>query len=234
MRALAGRAWAALRALARRPLDALAVVLVVAVIVLWGVVTAWGVRHALAVNRLASGVGDVVFYGGDGRPWFRLDERRRDVPLDADRAGAAAGGAGDRRPALLLASRHRSAGARARCARRTARRGQMREGASTLTQQLARTLFLSNRRTLGRKVQEAALAVMLEMRLHEGADPRAVSESRVSQRRAVRRRGDVGGASSASTRSDLTLAEAALIAGLVQAPSALSPWSNLDGARRAQ
>ena len=31
---------------------------------------------------------------------------------------------------------------------------------------------------------------------------------------------------------DLTLAEAALIAGLVKAPSALSPWSNLDGARR--
>ena len=65
-----------------------------------------------------------------------------------------------------------------------ARSGEMREGASTLTQQLARTLFLSNRRTLGRKVQEAALAVMLEVRLVEGADPRAVSESRLPQRRA--------------------------------------------------
>src|SRR4029077_920109 len=32
--------------------------------------------------------------------------------------------------------------------------------------------------------------------------------------------------------SDLTLAEAALIAGLVKAPSALSPWSNFDGAVR--
>src|SRR4051794_13263140 len=43
----------------------------------------WMARYAVAVNRLASGVGDVTFFGADGRPWFRLDERRHDVSLDA-------------------------------------------------------------------------------------------------------------------------------------------------------
>ena len=39
------------------------------------------------------------------------------------------------------------------------------EGGSTLTQQLARTLFLSNRRTVGRKAQEAVIALLLEQEL---------------------------------------------------------------------
>src|ERR1043165_3906098 len=43
---------------------------------------AWFVRYGLAIHRLARGVGDTIFYGADGRPWFRLDEQRRDVPLD--------------------------------------------------------------------------------------------------------------------------------------------------------
>ncbi len=45
------------------------------------------------------------------------------------------------------------------------RRGEAVEGASTLTQQLARTLFLSNARTVGRKGKEAVIALMLEVRL---------------------------------------------------------------------
>src|SRR5215470_11562769 len=53
------------------------------VVVLGGsVVLAWTARQAWSVHRLTRGVGNTVFYGADGRPWFALDEHRRDVPLD--------------------------------------------------------------------------------------------------------------------------------------------------------
>lgn len=45
-----------------------------------------------------------------------------------------------------------------------ARRGEIRQGASTITQQLARTLFLTRERDWGRKLHEAVLALMLEFR----------------------------------------------------------------------
>ena len=230
MRRRAARALAAGQALARRPLDVVAVLLVAALIAGWMAVTAWGVRHALKVNRLASGVGDVVFYSGDGRPWFRLDEHRRDVPL------------AQISPALqqaVLATEDRrfywhpgiDPVGFARAMAVNARTGEMREGASTITQQLARTLFLSNRRTLGRKVQEAALAVMLEIRLSK---PQILE---LYLNRVYLSAGLYGvealcmGAFGKHAR-DISLAEAAVVAGLVQAPSALSPWSNLAGARR--
>src|SRR5688572_17155114 len=41
----------------------------------------WTTRHAIAIRRLTRGVGNTVFYSADGRPWFPLDESRRDVPL---------------------------------------------------------------------------------------------------------------------------------------------------------
>ena len=43
----------------------------------------WGGRYAVAVHRLTRGVGDTVFLASDGKPWFRLDEQRHDVALDA-------------------------------------------------------------------------------------------------------------------------------------------------------
>src|SRR3954452_25407931 len=42
----------------------------------------WLSRYAVAVHRLTRGVGDTVFYGADGQPWFRLDEQSDDVSLD--------------------------------------------------------------------------------------------------------------------------------------------------------
>jgi 1A family penicillin-binding protein len=227
---MALRVWVAARGLLRRPLDVLAASLVIAVIALWAVVTVWGVRHALAVNRLASGVGDVVFYGGDGRPWFRLDERRRDVPLAqiAPSLQQAVLATEDRRfywhPGIDPLGF-------ARALVVNARSGQMREGASTITQQLARTLFLSNRRTLGRKVQEAALAVMLEVRLSK-AQILELYLNRVYLSAGLYGVEAMSVGAFGKHARDLTLAESALIAGLVQAPSALSPWSNLTGARR--
>ena len=230
MRAQLSRAWGAARRLTRSPLHSLTLVVALALVTLWTVLTVWGVRHALAVNRLASGVGDVTFYGADGRPWFRLDERRRDVSLSQIA------------PALqhaLLATEdrrfYRHPGidpiGLARAVIVNARHGEMREGASTLTQQLARTLFLSNRRTLGRKAQEAVLAFMLEVRLSKAQ----ILELYLNR---VYLSAGLYGVEAMSTGAfgkharDLSLAESALIAGLVQAPSALSPWSNLDGARR--
>src|SRR4051794_113085 len=108
----------------------------------------WAVaRYSRAVDRLTRGVGDTMFLAADGRDWFRLDEERHDVPLakispNLQRAVLAVE---DRRffyhpgidPVGLLRAVYRDA------------RG-AREGASTLTQQLARTVFLSNSRTLGR------------------------------------------------------------------------------------
>ena len=45
--------------------------------------TVWLSRYAVIVHRLTRGVGDTIFYGADGKPWFRLDEQRHDVPLNA-------------------------------------------------------------------------------------------------------------------------------------------------------
>jgi penicillin-binding protein 1A len=230
LRAAAARLVSGARLAMRRPLDVVAVLLVCALVVGWTLATLWAARHALAVNRLASGVGDVVFYGGDGRPWFRLDERRRDVPLAqiAPALQHAVLATEDRRffwhPGIDPLGLTRAAWVNLRS-------GEMREGASTLTQQLARTLFLSNRRTAGRKIQEAVIAVMLELRL---------SKSQILELYLNRVYLSAGlyGVEALSTSAfgkrsrDLSLAEAALVAGLVQAPSALSPWSNLDGARR--
>ena len=42
----------------------------------------WTGRNAWAVYKLNRGVGDTTFYDAAGRPWFRLDEQRLDVPLD--------------------------------------------------------------------------------------------------------------------------------------------------------
>ena len=55
--------------------------LVVALIVSGAASVWWLSRYTLAVRRLTRGVGDTMFYGADGRPWFRLDEQRHDVPL---------------------------------------------------------------------------------------------------------------------------------------------------------
>src|SRR5437773_2040276 len=109
------------------------------------------------------------------------------------------------------------------------RRGGVVQGGSTLTQQLARTLFLSNERTWARKGKEAVLALMLEQVLTKDQ----ILELYLNR---IYLSGGVYGVEAMSKKlfvkraRDLTLPEAALVAGLIRAPSALSPWSNLDGA----
>ena len=66
------------------------------------------------------------------------------------------------------------------------------QGGSTLTQQLAKNLFLTQERTASRKIQEAILALWLERNYSARRDPRALSQPGLFRRRRLRRRG--GGA----------------------------------------
>ena len=97
------------------------------------------------------------------------------------------GGARHRRPALLRAFRHRLSRHRARGVT-NAQAGGVVQGGSSLSQQLAKNLFLSNERTIERKVKEAFLALWLEIAADQERDPQALSRPRLSRRRRLRRR----------------------------------------------
>ena len=109
--------------------------------------------------------------------------------------------------------------------------GAVREGASTITQQLARTVFLSQDRTITRKLKEAALAMKLERQLSK----QQILEQYLNY---VYLGSSAYGVADAawvyfSKQPDqLTAAEAALIAGMPPAPSVYSPLVNPDIARQ--
>lgn len=103
------------------------------------------------------------------------------------------------------------------------------QGGSTLTQQLAKNLFLSRDRTLERKVQEVLLSIWLEHNFTKDQ----IMEMYLNR---VYFGSNAYGVEAASRRyfqkpaSEVTLAEAALLAGLLKAPSRLSPARNPNGA----
>ncbi|WP_226372761.1 transglycosylase domain-containing protein [Allosphingosinicella flava] len=108
--------------------------------------------------------------------------------------------------------------------------GGMREGGSTITQQLAKMSFLSNDRTFGRKAQEAAIALWLEAWLTKDEIlTRYLSNAYFGD--------NVYGLRAAARHyfnrdpEDLNAGQAALLAGLMKAPSRLAPTKNLKGAR---
>jgi len=190
----------------------------------------WVLRYGWSIHKLTRGVGDMTFYDRDGRPWFRMDEERRDVPLSRI--------APDLQHAVVAVEDHRfyrhpgiDPLALGRAVVRDVTGGGVVEGGSTLTQQLARTLFLSNRRTWGRKVREAGIALLLESELTKDQilelylNRIYISAGHYGVETMSR---DLFGKSARG----LTLPEAALVAGLIRAPGALSPWTNLDGAVR--
>ena len=118
-----------------------------------------------------------------------------------------------------------------RALRANAAAGRTVEGASTLTQQLTRDLFLDRDRSLKRKVQE----VLLAERLYDRLGSRGVLELYLN--RVYLGAGAYGIDAAARTyfgkpARALTLAEAALLAGLPQSPARLDPTRNLEGARR--
>lgn len=103
--------------------------------------------------------------------------------------------------------------------------GSVKQGASTITQQLARILFLSNERTFDRKIKELIIAHRIE---------KTISKDEILEMylNSVYLGSGVYGVSSAARTffdkdlSQLTLAEQALIAGLPQAPSIYSPFAD--------
>jgi penicillin-binding protein 1A len=109
----------------------------------------------------------------------------------------------------------------------------LKEGASTLTQQLAKVVFLSPEKTIKRKIMEASLAIKLEKNLSKneilelylnkvyfGHGAYGVEmASKVYFGKSVRQ---------------LNLSEAAMIAGLVKAPTLFSPFNDLSKAKERQ
>ena len=111
-----------------------------------------------------------------------------------------------------------------------AKAGGVAQGGSTLTQQLAKNLFLSNERSLERKIKEAYLALWLEARLSKNEILRLYLD------RAFMGGGTHGVAAAAEFYfgkpvKEVTLAEAAMLAGLFKAPSKYAPHVNLPAAR---
>ena len=108
--------------------------------------------------------------------------------------------------------------------------GHFRQGGSTITQQLARNIFLTNSRTFGRKVKEAILALALERKFTKNQ----ILELYLNR---VYFGGGAYGIDAASRRffghdaTSLGLGEATIIAGLVKAPSNYSPTADVEAAR---
>ena len=108
--------------------------------------------------------------------------------------------------------------------------GEVVEGGSTINQQLVKILHLERDRTLKRKIREAAIAVWLDVRL--GKDEiltRYLNNIYLGA-------GATGVPAAAriyfdKNPADLTLAESAMLAGLIKAPSQLNPLKDLDAAR---
>ena len=110
--------------------------------------------------------------------------------------------------------------------------GSLNQGASTITQQYARNLFLNYEKTWSRKIDEAILAGEIET--HYSKDE--ILEGYLN----TINYGGIYGIENASwyyfgkSSSDLDLAEASMLAGIPQSPSNYSPLSNIDLAKKRQ
>jgi len=104
------------------------------------------------------------------------------------------------------------------------------QGGSTITQQLAKNLFLTNERTLERKIKEAFLAFWLEANLSKKEILRLYLD------RAYMGGGTFGAAAAAQFYfgkdiTEVSIAESAMLAGLFKAPARYAPHINLPAAR---
>ena len=118
----------------------------------------------------------------------------------------------------------------ARAAWQNYRAGYIVQGGSTITQQLAKNVFLTSERTFNRKIQEMLLAIWLEARYSK-------EQILTLYLNRVYFGGGAYGIEGASERffkksaRELTLPEAAMLAGLLKAPSHYSPTNSIDRAR---
>ena len=107
--------------------------------------------------------------------------------------------------------------------------GKWSQGGSTITQQLARTVYLNNRREFGRKIREIILSMAMETKFSKDQ----ILELYLNK---VYFGGGAFGVDAASRKffdhgaEELTLAESAIIAGLVKAPSHYSPTADAQAA----
>ncbi|NLY54546.1 MAG: penicillin-binding protein [Firmicutes bacterium] len=107
------------------------------------------------------------------------------------------------------------------------------QGASTITQQLARNLYLTLEKKYSRKIQEAILALQIEQHL----DKDTILEMYVNQ---VYMGHGLYGIQNAAQfyygkdAKDLTLAQATMLAGVIQIPEVYSPVNNFEAGRRRQ
>src|SRR3972149_3841300 len=111
--------------------------------------------------------------------------------------------------------------------------GRIVQGGSTITQQVAKSFFLTSERKLSRKIREAIMAYRIEKNLNK----EEILHLYLNQ--IYFGNGAYGIQTAAETYfgkdvHDLTIAEAALLAGLPKAPSKYSPHENLDLARQRQ
>ena len=210
----------------RRPwqLGAGAVVLLVAAVVGW---LLWSLPLGRALEPLANPT--LILEAADGTPIARRGAYK-DTPVAAARLPAHVPGAfiaiEDRRfykhvgvdPKGIL----RAMGANAKA-------GGVSEGGSTITQQLAKNAFLTNKRSLRRKAQEVLIALYLEARLSKDEIlSRYLSSVYFGD-------GTFGIRAAArhyfgKTPETLSVGEAAMLAGMVKAPSRLAPTENFEGA----
>ncbi|MBN2057653.1 MAG: penicillin-binding protein 1A [Candidatus Saganbacteria bacterium] len=111
--------------------------------------------------------------------------------------------------------------------------GRIVEGASTVTQQLARNLFLSRRKTYIRKLAEAILAMQIERRYTK----EEILEMYLNQVYLGHNSYGIESAASlyfGKSAADLDLAESAMLAGIIRGPELYSPYRNFRGAKLRQ
>jgi 1A family penicillin-binding protein len=211
----------------RRRFQTPAIIAALAVLILLWLVWAVPVHRALEPLEAPT----IVMVTADGKPFARRGSYK-EAPVDAERLPAQVTAPfiaiEDRRffehMGLDLRSIFRAAGANLKA-------GEVRQGGSTITQQLAKNAFLSNKRSFRRKAQEAIIALYLEARLTKAEIlSRYLStvyfgDGVYGLRAAARHYFD-------KAPEQLSLGEASMLAGMVKAPTRLAPTRDEAAARR--
>jgi len=115
------------------------------------------------------------------------------------------------------------------------RAGEIRQGGSTLTQQLVKNFFLTPERTFRRKITEAVMALMVELRYEKKQILEAYLNEIYMGRRGSTAIHGVGEASRfffGKRAADLTVDESAILAAVIASPNALSPHRHPERARK--
>ncbi|RYF95320.1 MAG: PBP1A family penicillin-binding protein [Caulobacteraceae bacterium] len=225
--AIAAESQAGLRQLARSRWTPYAVI-AVSLLILLGAYLSWSLPVGRALEPFEAPT--MVLVTADGKPFARRGFYK-EAPVEAGKLPSYV-------PGAFIAIEDRRFNSHwgidpwaiGRAAAANAKSGGVRQGGSTITQQLAKNAFLSNERSLKRKAQEAIIALYLEARL---------SKAEILSRymSSVYFGDGVYGLRAASRNyfgkdpEDLTIGEAAMLAGVVKAPTRLAPTADFKAAR---